>query len=359
MHTYAASSIAILADDLTSAADGAAPFVARGMGASIGRGQLPATNTQVVAIDSGSRSLSSAQAAARVADLTAKISARAFLYKTVDSTLRGHVAVEMEASFRASCRKTLVFAPAFPAAGRTTVGGVQYVDGVRVSESRYANDPVHPARVCVLADLVPQSIEGALILNAATQEELDAKVAAIPAPETVLWIGSPGMAAALARRIAQHAEPAATSTVAGERGFGEVLVVVGSANPLSHRQAERISDVCGVTVLRSPVARAPNPAALLQTIAADAAQRFFAQSIDLLVATGGDTMEAVLDLLDIREFEIAEELEAGFPLGRAVAKNGRVLHLAMKAGGFGDDETLQRAIAQLRQATPRKQGAKP
>ena len=36
------------------------------------------------------------------------------LYKTMDSTLRGHVREELSAAFRASRRQLLVVAPAFP-----------------------------------------------------------------------------------------------------------------------------------------------------------------------------------------------------------------------------------------------------
>ena len=68
----------------------------------------------------------------------------------------------------------------------------------------------------------------------------------------------------------------------------------------------------------------------------------------MVIATGGDTMEAILDRLNIFAFEILQELEPGFPLGRAFLGNGRELLIAMKAGGFGDDDTLRRAIAQLR-----------
>ncbi len=42
--------VAVLADDLTSAADGAAPFVARGMTAAVGGGQLPRQLASVLAI---------------------------------------------------------------------------------------------------------------------------------------------------------------------------------------------------------------------------------------------------------------------------------------------------------------------
>src|SRR5438132_7519002 len=125
MQTNSPYRVGILADDLTSAADGAAPFVARGASAWIGRKCMPRGNGSIVAVDSGSRSLPAHAASGVVASHTAALSASTILYKTVDSTLRGHVTAELEASFGASGRKMLVFAPAFPAAGRTTVDGVQ------------------------------------------------------------------------------------------------------------------------------------------------------------------------------------------------------------------------------------------
>jgi len=88
MRTNHQPRIAVLADDLTSAADGAAPFVARGLTASIGRGQLPRQAAAVVAVDSGSRSAISSRAFERVARLTDQLAGCAVLYKTVDSTLR-------------------------------------------------------------------------------------------------------------------------------------------------------------------------------------------------------------------------------------------------------------------------------
>ncbi|MGO4740217.1 four-carbon acid sugar kinase family protein [Bosea sp. 2KB_26] len=344
------ATVGVLADDLTSAADGAGPFVMRGRGAWVGRGRLPRQTSDVIAVDSGSRSAPEAEVAERVARLTAQLASRDILYKTVDSTLRGHVRSELDAAFRASGRKRLVFAPAFPAAGRTTVGGVQCVDGIPVSETAYGRDPVHPARHSVLADLVPPSIGNVVLLDATTQDELDAQVAALPEPEATLWVGSPGMAAALARRLA----PAATEAPAAAVGCGpgNILIVIGSANPRSHRQADQIERASGVTLLRSPAKREDDPAPLLLRIARDAADRLHAGAFDALIATGGDTIAAILDLLDVQEFEILHELEPGFPLGRAWLDDGRPLLLAMKAGGFGGDDTLRRAVTRLRHGAP-------
>lgn len=352
MNTNYQPKIAILADDLTSAADGAAPFVARGLSAAIGRGQLPSQMAGVVAVDSGSRSATSAQAFERVTRLTAQLAGRDILYKTVDSTLRGHVTQELEACFAASGRKSMVFAPAFPDAGRTTVGGIQLVDGIPVSESSYGRDPVHPARHSALADLVPTGMANVMLLDALTQEALNAQIAAIPEPESVLWVGSPGMATALARRFAPATSP--TPLIAGI--IGDVLVVIGSANRRSHAQADQLQadqlhQAGGVTLLRAPTTRNQDPAAVLRSIAQDAAAQLQDPRFGALIATGGDTMEAILDLLDVHEFEILQELDPGFPLGRATLADGRSLLLAMKAGGFGGDDALVRAALRIRGAT--------
>lgn len=344
MRTNGPYTIGILADDLTSAADGAAPFVQRGLRALVGRRRLPLQQATILAVDSGSRSLLASQAAQRVAELAEQLASRDVLYKTVDSTLRGHVRAEIEAAFTASGRKMLVFAPAFPGAGRTTVGGVQLVDGIPVAETGYGRDPVHPARHSRLVELVPPSIGNVVILDAATQDELDVKIAALPDPDSILWVGSPGMALALAKRLAP-VQVAPDVTLAGG---SEILVVVGSANARSHRQADRIGVERGVALLRAPLEYMGDPSSILRDIGQAAARRVVDERCDVVMATGGDTMEAILDRLDISAFEILQELEPGFPLGRASLGNGRELLIAMKAGGFGDDDTLCRAVARLR-----------
>lgn len=346
MHTNHQLSIAILADDLTSAADGAAPFVARGLTASIGRGQLPRQTATVVAVNSGSRSATASRAFEVVAQWAAQLASRAVFYKTVDSTLRGHVAKELEACFKASDRKSLVFAPAFPEAGRTTVEGIQLVDGVPVSESVYGHDPVHPARQSALAELIPDCITDVTLLNAVTQEELDSQVASIEDPESTLWVGSPGMALALSRRFAPAKAP--VPLISGISS--DVLIVIGSANPRSHKQADQVQEACGVTLLRGPSSRVSDSAAVLRQIAEDAAREFQNQRYGALIATGGDTMEAVLDLLNVHEFEILQEFDPGFPLSYARLSDGRPFLLAMKAGGFGTNDALTRAVARIRGA---------
>ena len=160
-----------------------------------------------------------------------------------------------------------------------------------------------------------------VILDAATQDDLDTQIAALPEPESILWVGSPGMAMALAKRLAPVAA-ASDVTVAAR---GDILVAIGSANPRSHRQADRIALEPGVTLLRAPVERMDDPGAVVRDIAQNAARMVADERFDVVIATGGDTMEAILDGLDIGAFEILQELEPGFPLGRASLGDGREL----------------------------------
>ena len=139
--------IAILADDLTSAGDGAAPFRQAGHEARIlltTTAGVPRHAVGVRAVDLGSRVLDEEAAASRTWRAARLFAGSELLFKTVDSTLRGHIAAEVRAAWAGSRRRAVVIAPAFPAEGRVTVQGVQYVRGVPLHESDYARDPVHP-----------------------------------------------------------------------------------------------------------------------------------------------------------------------------------------------------------------------
>ena len=54
-----------------------------------------------------------------------------------------------------------------------------------------------------------------------------------------------------------------------------------------------------------------------------------------LVATGGDTVEAILDAFDIAALDVLGEFRPGIPVSRGAAPGGADLTLVSKAGGFG------------------------
>ena len=366
--------VGIIADDLTSATDGAAAFLAKGHAPLIKRNADGQENGTVASIDTNSRASAIGQATRATADAVSALSNARLLFKTIDSTLRGHIRVEVAAAFRASGRSRLVIAPAFPEAGRLTVGGIQTVGGIPVSQSVYGCDPVHPAGTSHIANLIDPSLgrpiilapnisgdtatnASILILDADSQDVLNRQVASIPDPETVLWVGSPGLAIALASLV-----PAVPDgrPVTG-KAAGRVVIVAGSANPVTHAQCEtlRAQGVPVVTdladapgdaraiCLRAPLQRQENASAVMANLAGQAAAAVVRHDYDAVIATGGETMAAILDRLGISRFILTRELEPGFPVGRAERADGTSLTIAMKAGGFGSPSALLDAARDL------------
>ncbi|WP_299682411.1 four-carbon acid sugar kinase family protein [uncultured Roseobacter sp.] len=338
-------SVAIIADDLSSAADAAAPFLPKGLTARVGRKLVPLEPSDVVAVDVGSRSMPEPDAASAVRVATAALNRAQIVFKTVDSTLRGHAKAEISAAFEASGRSRLIFAPAFPAAGRVTVNGIQYVDSTPVHLSHYRKDPVNPVSTSRLSDLLPANATQAIVFDAQSQEDLNRQVREFSEPETALWVGSPGLALALAARIGRPGRRVSMS-----RASGQCLVVVGSANPVSHRQAAKLNSNATV-VLKAPEKRLANHDRVLSDLADKAVVALRSGRFGALLATGGDTMDAILDRIGAPSFKLCGEFAPGCPVGQAEI-DGRTLLIGMKAGGFGDEDTLRQAVDTL---TPRKQ----
>ncbi|MFD0267260.1 four-carbon acid sugar kinase family protein [Streptomyces sp. NPDC127106] len=379
-HSGGAPRIAVLADDLTSAGDGAAPFRRTGHDARI-LFRLPEAAAGpprgVTAVDLGTRVTDEETAAARARQAARLFAEADVLLKTVDSTLRGHVRAEILAARSGSGRRAVIVAPAFPAEGRVTVGGVQHVRGVPVHESEFARDPVHPVRCSDLAELLPDAVPlgpdragdlprligaGAMVAYSAQQDvDLDRLVASVPRPDEVLWVGSPGLAAALARHCARDAAAPPPVTAPARRP----LVVVGSANPATRRQlaalcdradvravaatddpAATVADLSRMTApvlaLHTPDQRLPRDTArALGRAMADAVRKLIEEDrVDALVLTGGETAAEVLDALGVTGLSLADEPEPG--VARGTLLDPPALPVLIKAGGFGDDTTLVR-----------------
>ncbi|OCP38471.1 four-carbon acid sugar kinase family protein [Ensifer sp. LC163] len=371
--------IGVIADDLTSAADGASPFLTRGHKPCIYRRAATGDDAAVVSVDTGSRSMTETNAADATRRAVSAFDRDRTLYKTVDSTLRGHVRAEILAAFQASRRMRLVVAPAFPAAGRTTAGAIQLLDGRPVADTGYAQDPIHPAHTSCIRDLVDPALgvpalltvemsdaevraaaasTRVVIVDADSQEKLNQRVACLAQMEPALWVGSPGMALALASLTA-HATFTGPETPASP--IRRVLIVVGSANRTSHEQcralgaggvaiASRASDIteqAQIACLQAPVSRETDAGRVLPRLIDEANAALRRQRFDAVIASGGETMDALLQRLSIKSFNLTGELEPGFPAGYAMREPEQPLVIALKAGGFGTPATLLNAARQL------------
>src|ERR687896_800397 len=138
--------IAVIADDLTGAADAGVQLVHAGYRTAVffSESEVFAKDFDAVSFDTDSRALPAGFAAKRVLEAARAAREARIVYKKLDSTLRGNVAAELAAALGGARRERVVVAPAFPAAGRTTAGGIQRVRGAPVDETEIANDPNTP-----------------------------------------------------------------------------------------------------------------------------------------------------------------------------------------------------------------------
>lgn len=381
-----------------------------------------------VVFDTESRHLPSEVARERVEAVCAVVTAHggAIVYKKVDSTLRGNLAAEIEAVGRSFPERVIVVAPAFPAAGRTTITGLCMVGGTPVNETEFARDsrsPVRSSRIadflcattpvteCTAAELETsiQAARGgdAFVVDAATNEDLaHAAQALLEQPDRAILVGSAGFAAAIVEALSASSEKDGRSAGACTSGARDrvgpsppraqprglrspVLGLVGSLSEVSRRQLDALNRYAKSTdrislttmVLGDPdapphwvVSRlaagesvfvATPPMVPPTTGASDASVRF-ADSLGRIAreaaavpsvgffATGGDTAVSIVRALDSSGVLVHREIEPGVPLltvGTPIATGRGDTRLITKAGGFGDEETIIRAVETLQERT--------
>ena len=408
----------IIADDLSGAADCGIACAGHGLNTVVALGDAAYdTDAEVLSVDGDTRRLDAKDAAAETMRLVQKYVRHneLLLFKKLDSTLRGNIGAELGAMLgalrggaRRSKRIVAVFAPAFPAIGRTTTNGRQMVRGMPLEETeiwrrhgmtgnadistmlatagmRSAHLPLELIRSSHrgLADAMIEFAKNAdvLICDAETDEDLrgiaDASFALGPG---TVWAGSAGLArhlpraAGLDRSLRYLSEQPLAS--------GPTLFVIGSLSGVSREQVKVLSTASEVVSIVLPpailLAGSQSPAwrkldltlrKALETgldvvasigmepemakgpLLSAALAGFVAPHADragALVASGGETARAVLQAWGVTGLRLVGELEAGLPFS-ITEKWKRQLPVLTKAGDFGSPQTLFNCRRFLRQ----------
>lgn len=401
-----ASPVWVVADDLTGAADSGVAFAQVSGSVRLllrpvaSRGQPPGA---VAALDLATRELSELDARERTRALADRLGPDDVIFKKVDSILRGHIAAEVAELWDRLSDRLVVVAPAFPAAGRTTIGAVQHVHGTPLhlsgAWSFEPTDPPHslpalfapmPTTSLSLAEVRSSAArltslfhtaaadKRLAICDAASDQDLRAIArAGRAAGQPVLWVGSAGLAAALASELSDaqariglvDARPATIRPPRNPR----FLAVVGSASSLARRQALALAAegakllelparvlaeadssalqelaavvstaaAAGDTVVSITGEAEPQSAATVSQSLASVTARAAVTS-GLLLLTGGATARAVLLRADLACLDILGELGPGVVLLTPAGESQQLI--VTKAGAFGDDRTLIQAV---------------
>jgi uncharacterized protein YgbK (DUF1537 family) len=401
----------IVADDFTGSNDTGVQIRRRGIPVSVvfsGRG---VTGKGSCVLDTESRGLSQDEAFRKLASEAGKIPFGDFVHvmKKVDSTIRGNIGAETRALDGLYKPELIVFAPALPDLGRTTIKRIHQLNGTPITQTELARDPKTP----VLVDDIWQILSGAFSgervthidldavrsgninlkegrifsFDAAANTDLRAIVHAVLAErKRVLWAG----AAALADTL-----------LSAERTLPPALAVVASLSSVTRGQV-LYAEKQGVSLVKAPLGdileekvqpeeTAEEALALLEegkdlillassTYSDDeyrkaeasarrlglsgGAMSAFTQDlmgklalrllesakISGLFLSGGDTAMSCFEKAGALGSHIITEIALGIPLMRLIGGIYEGLKVVTKAGAFGREDIVFYALRKLREA---------
>lgn len=326
-----------------------------------------------------------------------------FLYKKVDSTLRGNIVAEIKAMVEVYQPELIVFAPAFPRVGRTTEEGIQRVNGIPLLETELVLDPRNPIAFDNIRSLLSEGLEVSVDHHGIEQVRseqliLEGKYHTFDAVLTIdmqriakhviqnnkrtLWIGSAG----LAEGFFDYKYP-----------IYPVLSIVGSVSESSMSQIEYAQkhnvpvvevDICAILNgtdcqkwIDEVVQLLKNGSDLIVTAAhdKDAYQRVLNYGIEKnilgpqlseltketlgklvrgvleevkvngLFLTGGDTAISVINYLGAKGSRIDSEVLTGFVLSRLHGGDYDGMPIITKAGAFGGAKDIYYCMNRLKE----------
>lgn len=405
--------LTIIADDLTGAMDTAGYFAARDIATAVVLKPGHPVAADVIAICTNTRSDSPAIAARKVKTAVKAITGTLF-YKKIDSTLRGNIGAELVAAMDEPGYRKAIVAPAFPAAGRTTVNGILLVNGTPVSQTAFARDPGFNFAGSDITELFRQSTglrvglitietvrqgpellhreikarpENILVCDAVKDSDLNI-IARAGAGIENSWLlcGSAGLARELIFLFA-GASPGNPPKSTGSAP-GPILLVVGSRNPVTIRQLERAHAAMALPLVKIGTGRLASPGStakevediatetrnllekgpvavtasfsenapglereIVTVLAETTAAIATGTRIGGLFLSGGDTAQAVCDRLKVAAIELTGEVEPGIPAGRINGGLTDNVRVVTKAGGFGTDAAIIKSLFYLEKGT--------
>lgn len=323
-----------------------------------------------------------------------------FIYKKVDSALRGNVSAEIKAILDSSKENVIPFLPAYPEINRVLIDGDLYINQVLVSQSIFSKDPYEPvtesnilkrlkleaeidARL-IKGDVIPQNAEGLLVFDSQTDEDLERQMIALKNADVIsVSIGCAGFAKVLASQFFPHRSSAPYQL------NNPLVVICGSVNPITEKQIKyaekrnypRIS-LAPMQLLQSDYWTSPkgerdiqsyltlmseHRLVIFETLSEDTTKgiatyseekdvpidefRFqIGKSLGELVQalwerhsentflfTGGDTLFQSMKVLGINQIKPVDEVSAGVVVS-TIEWQKQTMQVITKSGGFGKED---------------------
>jgi D-threonate/D-erythronate kinase len=138
--------IAVIADDFTGAAEIGGIGLRHGLKVLIETEVNNPVNVDLLIIATDTRSMDAIDAANYISGLTRKLLqlSPAFIYKKIDSVLRGNIACEISAQMQAMGRDKALIIAGNPVFNRIIRYGEYTINGIPLNETSFAHDPESP-----------------------------------------------------------------------------------------------------------------------------------------------------------------------------------------------------------------------
>ncbi|GFZ22437.1 membrane protein [Lacrimispora indolis] len=394
--------LVVLADDFTGALDTGIQFGKLGINTIVTQ-QVDACmcagrDCEVLVINTESRHLTKEKAGQRLYEISDSIKKAGvpFLYKKIDSTLRGNIGAELYGCMKGMKAEQVMLAPAYPENKRYTRGGLQYIDKTPLSETTFAQDPFNPVISSRVSEIIHSQCaipvyevpvtglarfdleaEGIYVFDAGSQRDMEKIAGQLKVfSHLSVFSGCAGFAAFLPSLLEMKTQAAKALKMPRP-----LLLMCGSICPVSARQLEKakalgiplfkLSDYLELSengyqglnrlfrdmesqaghtmILASSDIESKSPfrpersaerariADRLGYITKRAAETFGYKD---LAVFGGDTLLAVLNHLKLSELRPVEEIEPGVVLSETGG-----YRVISKAGGLGREDVVERMLA--------------
>lgn len=196
------------------------------------------------------------------------------VYKKIDSCLRGNIGVEIDTIMKNLNYQLCFIAPALPDEGRTTVHGIHKIYDKPVADTEIGNDPVNPVKESRLPDIVScqghfrvghidldiikkgvSSVYNKIVgftqtgvqiitFDTVTQYHLDLIIRLYKKLPNVLLAGSAGLAKSLVQHMPPYKRVEQPGTALNTADKGHLLMVCGSTSERLSTQIEKLIRTC-------------------------------------------------------------------------------------------------------------------
>ncbi|WP_339060310.1 four-carbon acid sugar kinase family protein [Tepidibacillus marianensis] len=240
---------------------------------------LSQIDTDVVVIDTDTRGISKDEAYQKVFEVSTNLKDYPFkyLYKKIDSTLRGNIGAEINAILDVFPKDFAIIAPAYPSIGRTTIDGNHYLNGIMIHQTEIAKDPKTPvleSNIEKLLEFQTKRLSATISLETLRKGEeyvhsylqklkndgIELVIVDIQhegdlerltkyvlsSRYDVLWVGSAGLAEHLSSNIDYKNEKNETKIMKKDK---PVIVVAGSMSQITKEQIDYMKGKDGVSFI--------------------------------------------------------------------------------------------------------------